>query len=328
MKPQLKNVNAPVRFLLNHGEKIVIAVILAATGLLINASLGRQGLDSDKQPDNLRDKVTQARARVTGLTVADAPEDQLPLAANENVQRYDPSSDQFPRLPSWDPPAVAAQAFRTDPTLLPVMDLEVNARSGMLSSADPQMIERKKREMLAERERMQREMEENRDRQEDEGFGRGEGGGFGRGEGGFGMGEGGMGRGFGAMGGGQTTKSGAIVVPTGGGAFTQGYEQITPRSWVTVLGSVPIKQQNQLYEDALAEARGYMPDRDMPEYIGYEIQRTLATGEPKWATIKAMTGARLIETGKSKLVYAVVRPPGHHAERRVFGGFCYFNNAA
>ncbi|HRX39285.1 MAG TPA: histone deacetylase family protein [Parvularculaceae bacterium] len=42
----------------------------------------------------------------------------------------------------------------------------------------------------------------------------------------------------------------------------------------------------------------------------------------------AISGARLIEAGKSKLVYAVVRPPGHHAERRVFGGFCYFNNAA
>ncbi|MBD3291915.1 MAG: acetylpolyamine amidohydrolase, partial [Armatimonadia bacterium] len=25
---------------------------------------------------------------------------------------------------------------------------------------------------------------------------------------------------------------------------------------------------------------------------------------------------------------AVCRPPGHHAERRVYGGFCYFNNAA
>lgn len=29
-----------------------------------------------------------------------------------------------------------------------------------------------------------------------------------------------------------------------------------------------------------------------------------------------------------KLAYALVRPPGHHAERRVFGGFCYLNNAA
>ncbi len=39
-----------------------------------------------------------------------------------------------------------------------------------------------------------------------------------------------------------------------------------------------------------------------------------------------LTGsARLLEgTG---VVYALVRPPGHHAERKVFGGFCYFNSA-
>ena len=29
-----------------------------------------------------------------------------------------------------------------------------------------------------------------------------------------------------------------------------------------------------------------------------------------------------------RIAYALVRPPGHHAERRAFGGFCYFNNAA
>ena len=29
-----------------------------------------------------------------------------------------------------------------------------------------------------------------------------------------------------------------------------------------------------------------------------------------------------------QLAYALVRPPGHHAEQRAFGGFCYFNNAA
>lgn len=32
--------------------------------------------------------------------------------------------------------------------------------------------------------------------------------------------------------------------------------------------------------------------------------------------------------GGNRFAYALVRPPGHHAERSVFGGFCYFNNAA
>jgi acetoin utilization deacetylase AcuC-like enzyme/GNAT superfamily N-acetyltransferase len=41
----------------------------------------------------------------------------------------------------------------------------------------------------------------------------------------------------------------------------------------------------------------------------------------------ALSGADLLLSGE-RLVYALCRPPGHHAERRVFGGFCYFNNAA
>ncbi|MDO3378555.1 histone deacetylase family protein [Geoalkalibacter halelectricus] len=41
----------------------------------------------------------------------------------------------------------------------------------------------------------------------------------------------------------------------------------------------------------------------------------------------ALTAADALLEGY-RLAYALVRPPGHHAERRVFGGFCYFNNAA
>jgi len=41
----------------------------------------------------------------------------------------------------------------------------------------------------------------------------------------------------------------------------------------------------------------------------------------------ALSAARQVVKGRN-LVYALVRPPGHHAERRSFGGFCYFNNAA
>lgn len=41
----------------------------------------------------------------------------------------------------------------------------------------------------------------------------------------------------------------------------------------------------------------------------------------------AVTGAELLLEGY-RFAYALVRPPGHHAERRAFGGFCYFNSAS
>jgi acetoin utilization deacetylase AcuC-like enzyme/GNAT superfamily N-acetyltransferase len=41
----------------------------------------------------------------------------------------------------------------------------------------------------------------------------------------------------------------------------------------------------------------------------------------------SLTAAEKVLEGAG-LAYALVRPPGHHAETRTFGGFCYFNNAA
>ncbi len=40
-----------------------------------------------------------------------------------------------------------------------------------------------------------------------------------------------------------------------------------------------------------------------------------------------LTAAQALLDG-ARLAYALVRPPGHHAERRAFGGFCYFNSTA
>ncbi|CAN5115804.1 histone deacetylase family protein [soil metagenome] len=41
----------------------------------------------------------------------------------------------------------------------------------------------------------------------------------------------------------------------------------------------------------------------------------------------ALTGARRIQKGEN-VVYSLCRPPGHHAEEKAMGGYCYFNNAA
>lgn len=42
----------------------------------------------------------------------------------------------------------------------------------------------------------------------------------------------------------------------------------------------------------------------------------------------ALTGADLLKEGSEQTVYSLCRPSGHHAGPRVFGGYCYFNNAA
>ncbi|MCF8362677.1 MAG: histone deacetylase family protein [Prolixibacteraceae bacterium] len=52
----------------------------------------------------------------------------------------------------------------------------------------------------------------------------------------------------------------------------------------------------------------------------YEVARASAE--------TALTGAELLREGHEKTVYALCRPSGHHAGPRVFGGYCFFNNAA
>ena len=51
----------------------------------------------------------------------------------------------------------------------------------------------------------------------------------------------------------------------------------------------------------------------------YDVART--------ATDAAYTAATALLQGY-RAAYALVRPPGHHAERKVFGGFCYLNNSS
>ncbi len=47
----------------------------------------------------------------------------------------------------------------------------------------------------------------------------------------------------------------------------------------------------------------------------------------KRAVDATLTAADLILAGR-RIAYSLVRPPGHHAEHKSFGGFCYFCNAA
>jgi acetoin utilization deacetylase AcuC-like enzyme len=75
------------------------------------------------------------------------------------------------------------------------------------------------------------------------------------------------------------------------------------------------------------------PPRALPVRAGYYCMDTFTPLNPNaWLAARrgadcALTAAAAVASGQ-RLAYALVRPPGHHAERRVFGGFCYLNNAA
>jgi len=75
------------------------------------------------------------------------------------------------------------------------------------------------------------------------------------------------------------------------------------------------------------------PPKDLSVRAGYYCIDTFTplNGNAYLAAKRAvdctLTAADEILQGRW-LAYALVRPPGHHAERRAYGGFCYFNNAA
>lgn len=78
--------------------------------------------------------------------------------------------------------------------------------------------------------------------------------------------------------------------------------------------------------------RARLPD-DLPVRAGYYCIDTFTPiSQNAWLAARravdtTLTAASQILRG-TRLAYSLVRPPGHHAEHRAFGGFCYLNNAA
>jgi acetoin utilization deacetylase AcuC-like enzyme/GNAT superfamily N-acetyltransferase len=94
-----------------------------------------------------------------------------------------------------------------------------------------------------------------------------------------------------------------------------------------------LKAKRPVYPDTFPIRRPDRRPKELPVQAGYYC---IDTGTPLYpsaylaaraAADTALTAADEILSGK-RLAYAVCRPPGHHAGKRFYGGFCYFNNAA
>ncbi|MBM3934096.1 MAG: histone deacetylase family protein [SAR202 cluster bacterium] len=83
---------------------------------------------------------------------------------------------------------------------------------------------------------------------------------------------------------------------------------------------VPIRNRDRLPADLTLQAPYYSLDTFTPiTRNGYVTARK--------SVDCALTAAEAMLDG-ARAAYALIRPPGHHAEHRYFGGYCYFNSLA
>ena len=310
MKANLKGGNAIVRLLLGHGEKIGMLGIVVCTGMLIWSAIGVAELEDSQTPSDLNRISNQALQKIDNSSwrAEDVGNEIVivskPMADGEAAM-IKISSDHYPRMNPMNPRILKQIALRTDPLLLSPEDLEANGDFGLWASADPETIEAKRlEEMRAELQR-QRDEEERLSSAEDEDprNPRGRGEGFARPEGARGREEEGRRR-----------SRGPVIAHPRLGVQLDGYEDITARSWVTVLARVPVKQQYQMYEDALEEARGYNSTSDIPLYLGYIVERAEVTdsGLGDWIEI-----AQVGEESLSKELETYPHRPGDVIDPRV-----------
>ena len=315
MKSNLKGGNAVVRLLLAHGEKIGITAILICAGLLIYSALSVPRLEAGKDPETLNSKANNAKQKIETFTYQSIAEQLDPAAdpAESIIVKTKPlditgmkplEADDFPTMAPINPYVVPPMPARTDPVLLAPEDLEVHGDFGLWAMANPDEIKRRQLAALKEAQKEQQEAEEEAERNQDEG----EEGGRGRGRG-----RGPEGREEEEQ---ERRPNSTIVLQPRTGVELSGFETIAARSWVTVLAKVPYKTQTQMYDDALKTARGYEPTRDIPEYIGYVVERAEVAPDGqlgKWERIAQVHEKKLIQ----EISTYPVKPPEVVASRFV-----------
>lgn len=288
MKANLRGLGGIKHFFIAHGEKLVIALVAIVAGMMIVGAMGRDSLPPEREASKLNQEITLARQNMNDFTW-----DRMKAEFSTDVREWKPldqkgatnidSESYFGehRNIAWDPHVVPPIVRRTDPVLLEPQSVEANGGSGLLAFVDPAVRRAKileEQRKAAEAARKQQKAQEQM--QDDQG--RGNRGGR----------EDDM---MGIFDPEHPKRRPVVGMVRPAGVALQDYEEVRVSHWAVVLAKVPIKEQLKLYRDAFENARGYNPAADVPQVLGYfveraEINAAAEDDELKWAPVHVYNG--------------------------------------
>lgn len=111
------------------------------------------------------------------------------------------------------------------------------------------------------------------------------------------------------------------------------YRQHAPRLLRLYETASQLDKHKDYHPSVFMRRNGLEPDPTILHHTGYFCfdSGTPLTRESRdaalWSAACALDAAKAVKGGEP-LVYALSRPPGHHADFDSFGGYCYLNNAA
>jgi hypothetical protein len=298
MKANLKGLGGIKHLFIAHGEKLGIAIVAVCAVMMIYSALGRDKLPAENGAGPLNEKITLAKQSIGGFTW-----DKVKVEFPGSIRQYKPLEQNgdstvdptFYRTDHWNIPwdsdVVPPIVLRTDPVLLATQGVEANGGSGLLAFVDPEV---RRQKMLAEQTKarlLDAQQKKDQEKQQQAGEQGGVGGRGGRGGGREDDPYGGTG----VIDPEHPKRRLVVGLSRPSGVPLQDYEEVRVAHWAVVVAKVPIKEQLKLYRDAFENARGYNPMADIPQYLGYFVERAeiLASDEGqelKWAPVYAYNG--------------------------------------
>lgn len=324
MKANLRGLGGIKHFFVMHGEKLGVVLVALGALYLIYRALGLESLPPERAASKLNEQITLARSSMDSFTWSKyreaAPENfrtVVPLAQKGKREiDADDYRTETANIP-WDSYVVPPVVLRMDPVLLEAQDLEARGGSGLLAFVDPAVRRAKMREQAQKAaEQAKKQREEQAKMTED--AGRGGRGGGGRGGAGERGGErGGDMYGVGGMFDPAHPKRRPVVgMVRPAGVPLQDYEDVRIGHWAVVVAKIPIKEQVKLYREAFENARGYDPMADLPQYLGYYVQRAEirpadVSGKLEWKDVSVYDGKSNVPLGPavtSNVIYGKQNP--------------------